>query len=176
MGYPATVDTGVVGPLIIGTDAAAIAGGVTATLTGPGTPMLFAFELQAPLAIHQVRWRMGATTTGHTNIAIYTAAGALVAGSDTGAIANIASTTQTQTYTNDVLLSSGQYYLAIACDNTTDTYEGLAGVANRASVSRYRAGTNVLSGGAMPATLGTISNAPGTAVGYAAIPTGSPIA
>jgi hypothetical protein len=149
--------------------------GVAATMAGPGTPYLFAFELQVATPIHQVRWHMGATATGHTNIALYTGAGALVAGSDTGAQSNSASTTSTFTYATDVLLSPGQYWLAIACDNTTDTYEGITGMNTRISTTRQRTGTNALAAGAMPLTLGTIVNNAGNTISVAAIPTGSVI-
>lgn len=172
MGYPATVDSGAIAPAIICSEANTLAGGVTATLT-INVPFLYAFEVTGQtLPVHQVRWRMGATTTGHSNMAIYTAAGTLVPFSDTGAILNVANTTQTQTYGTDVSLPPGQYFLAIASDNGTDTYGGITGAVARIGVSRHRIGTNLLSAGAMPATLGTISTSTNNPF-VALIPTGS---
>lgn len=172
MGYPSTVDSNAVAPMIIASEANTLAGGVAATLT-INVPFLYAFEVTGQtLQVHQVRWRMGATTTGHTNMAIYTAAGAIVAGSDTGAILNVANTTHTPAYTNDVSLPPGQYYLAIASDNGTDTYGGITGAVARIGVSRHRIGTNLLAAGAMPATLGAISTSTNNPF-VALIPAGS---
>lgn len=173
MSYASTVDAGVITPAIIATDAA-ISGGITTTCT-INVPFLYAFEVPQGQTwiIHQVRWHMGATTTGHTNMAIYTAAGNLVAGSDTGSIVNSANTTQTPAYGTDVLLGAGQYYMALASDNGTDTYAGHGTLANLSPISRYRIGTNLLSGGAMPATLGAIVNNPSSTPFMALIPTGS---
>src|SRR5947207_11028171 len=89
MGYPPTVDSGAIAPAIIASEANTLAGGVAATLT-INVPFLYAFEVTGQsLPVHQVRWRMGATAAGHSNMAIYTAAGAIVAGSDTGSIVNV---------------------------------------------------------------------------------------
>lgn len=162
----------VTAPMIISSEANTLAGGVLATLT-INVPFLYAFEVSGQsLLIHQVRWRMGATTTGHTNMAIYTAAGALVAGSDTGSILNVANSTQTQAYSTDVSLPPGQYFIAIASDNGTDTYGGITGAAARIAVSRHRIGTNLLATGAMPPTLGSISTSTNNPF-MALIPTGS---
>lgn len=172
MGYPATVDSNAVAPAIIASEANTLAGGVAATLT-INVPFLYAFEVTGQtLQVHQVRWRIGATATGHSNMAIYTASGALVAGSDTGSIANAANTTHTITYGTDVSLSQGQYFMAIASDNGTDTYGGITGSVARIGVSRHRIGTNLLAVGAMPATLGTISTSTNNPF-MALIPTGS---
>lgn len=173
MGYPSTVDSGAIAPAIICSEAMAVAGGVAATLT-INVPFLYAFEVPQGQSwtIHQVRWRMGATAAGHTNMAIYTAAGALVAGSDTGSIANSANTTHTIAYGADVSLASGQYFIALASDNGTDTYGGITGASARIGDTRHRIGTNTLSAGSMPSTLGTISTATNNPF-MGIIPTGS---
>lgn len=159
-------------PMIIASEANTLAGGVAATLT-INVPFLYAFEVSGQSQLfHQVRWRIGATATGHTNMAIYTAAGNLVAGSDTGSIVNVANTTHTPAYGTDVLLGPGQYWLAIASDNGTDTYGGITGAVARIGVSRHRIGTNLLAAGAMPATLGAITTSTNNPF-IALIPTGS---
>jgi hypothetical protein len=159
-------------PMIIASEGAADAGGVTSTIT-INVPFLYAFEVSGQsLLVHQVRWRMGATTTGHTNMAIYTAAGNLVAGSDTGAVLNVANTTHTPAYGTDVLLGPGQYWLALASDNGTDTYGGISGILARIGATRHRQGTNLLAAGAMPATLGAITTSTNNPF-MALLPTGS---
>lgn len=159
-------------PMIIPSEAAAVGGGVTSTIT-INVPFLYAFEVSGQsLLIHQVRWRMGATATGHTNMAIYTATGNLVAGSDTGSIANAANTTFTQAYGTDVSLAPGQYWMALASDNGTDTYGGISGLLARIGSTRHRQGTNLLAAGAMPSTLGAITTSTNNPF-MALIPTGS---
>jgi hypothetical protein len=159
-------------PMIIASEAVAAAGGVATTIT-INVPFLYAFEVSGQsLLVHQVRWRIGATATGHTNMAIYTAAGNLVAGSDTGSIVNTANTTFTQAYGTDVSLAPGQYWLALASDNGTDTYGGISGLLARIGATRHRQGTNLLSAGAMPSTLGAITTSTNDPF-MALIPTGS---
>lgn len=162
-------------PMIICSEAVDAAGGVACVLNAsPGSvPYLYAFEVSGnSLTIHQVRFRIGATATGSTNMAIYTAAGNLVSGSDTGALSNSQNTTVTQAYATDITLFPGAYWIAIACTNTTDTYGGITGITARIAGTRHRIGTNVLAAGAMPATLGTITTA-ANAPFVALIPTGS---
>lgn len=156
-----------VAPQFIGTEAAGLAGVLTITLNANGV-YLYLFELQAPVTITGIKWRMGATVTGHTSMGIYTAAGNLVAGSDSGAQLNVASNSQTFTYGTAVFLPAGSYFLALACDNATDTYEGLTAPTGGSIVSRHRLATNVLAAGALPATTGTILTA-GTKVPGAAL-------
>src|SRR5258707_8563363 len=167
MGYPSTVDTGQVQPQFIGTEPVGLAGALTILLTA-NQVYLYLFELSAQEIIAGVKWRMGATTTGHTNMGIYTYAGNLVAGSDTGAQLNVANTNQSFTYATAVTLGQGSYYIALACDNATDTYEGITAPTGGSQISRHRAATNALAAGALPATTGTILTAgtkgPGTAV------------
>ena len=159
-------------PMIITSEAAAAAGGVTSTIT-INVPFLYAFEVSGQgLLIHSARWRIGATATGHTHMAIYTAAGNLVAGSDTGSIVNTANTTFTQNYGSDIFLPPGQYWLALASDNGTDTYGGISGLLARIGATRHRQGTNLLAAGAMPSTLGAITTSTNNPF-MALIPTGS---
>ena len=99
---------------------------------------------------------------------IYTYAGNLVAGSDTGAQLNVANTNQSFTYATAVTLGQGSYYIALACDNATDTYEGITAPTGGSQISRHRAATNALAAGALPATTGTILTA-GTKVPGAAL-------
>lgn len=146
-------------PQFIGTEATGLAGALTILLTA-NTVYLYLFEVPPTgITIIGVKWRMGATATGTSNIGIYTYAGALVAGSDTGAQTNNANNSMSFTYGSAITLSSGSYFLALAPSNSTDTYEGITAPTGGSILSRYRAATNALSGGALPATTGTILTA-----------------
>lgn len=145
-------------PQFIGTEAVGVAGALTILLTA-NQVYLYLFEVPVPMTILGVKWRMGATTTGHTNMGIYTYAGNLVSGSDTGAQLNVANNSQSFTYASAIKLPIGSYYIALACDNATDTYEGITAPTGGSIISRHRAATNVLAAGALPATTGAILTA-----------------
>lgn len=142
----------------IGTEATGLAGVLTITLTA-NTVYLYLFEVLAPVTITGVKWRMGATTTGHTNIGVYTYAGNLVSGTDSGAQLNTANNSLSFTYASAVTLPVGSYFLALATDTATDTYEGITAPTGGSIISRHRAATNVLAAGALPATTGAIVTA-----------------
>ncbi|SRR6266702_3361618 len=163
------ISTPGVSPLIIAAEAASDISSLTVTVTA-NIVYLYAFEVQAPLSVASVRWGMGATATGTTNMGIYTAAGNLVPGSDTTAKTNVASSTNINTYGTAVYLAPGQYYLALACSNATDTYNGKS-LANAYSTSRHRRAANTVSVGALPSTTGAISTTT-IALGVAAVPVG----
>jgi hypothetical protein len=163
------ISTPGVNPLIIASEASSDINSVAVVLSA-SVVYLYAFEVQAPLSIASVRWGMGATVTGTTNMGIYTAAGNLVAGSDTTAKTNVASSTNVSTYGTPVYLPAGQYYLALACSNATDTYNGKT-LSIAFSTSRHRRGANALAAGALPSTLGAISTTTIT-LGVAAVPVG----
>lgn len=143
-------------PPIISNDAVVYGSVLTVTLTANAVN-LYAFSLPSFTTITGVRWRMGATTTGHTNMAVYTLAGNLVTGSDTGAQLNTASAANNFTYGTALGLAAGLYYLALACDNATDTYEGTSLGASQSELTTYRLAANALAAGVMPATTGAIS-------------------
>ena len=137
-------------PAIISDEVAALVG--ASTVLSANTVYLSAFELNAPTVVLGVRWVMVATVTGTTNIGIYTMAGNLVSGSDTGARTNVASSDNTFTYATPVLLSPGQYLMALAPSNSTDTY--LERAVTSTGACRERRATNALAAGALPATTG----------------------
>jgi hypothetical protein len=149
------ISTPVIAPLIICSEGATDVQSLVVTVS-IGIEYLYAFELQAPLFIASIRWDMGATVTGKTNAGIYTFAGNLVSGSDTGQIVNVASSTNTVTYSTAVYLPIGQYYIAVACTNSTDTYVGKT-LTNAYSTSRHRRAANSVSGTALNNTTGAIS-------------------
>ena len=150
MGSPSTVDNGGVAPTLLGSDGPSAAAASMTIITN--TVYLYAIEVLVPVSITVMRWRMFATATGHSNLGIYTFAGNLVAGSDTGAIANSASSINSTTLGTAVALSPGQYFLALACDNSTDTYAGVSS----GGTHKHRNATNALATGALPLTTGTI--------------------
>src|SRR5258708_2705457 len=123
MGYPTTVDTGQVQPQIIDNEVASYT--LNTSALSANTVYLWAFELLTNVTITGMRFRNGTTATGATNLGIYTAAGNLIAGSDTGAQTDAVSTTKTATYGSPVVLGPGQYFLALACNNATDTFNAL---------------------------------------------------
>jgi len=163
MGSPATVDSGGVTPAIIANDVTGlIAPNANKTFTANGV-FLYAFEVYASTVILGGSWYSGATATGNTNMGIYTVAGNLVSGSDSGAIANAASQIVSFTYTTPVTLSPGAYLMACSSSNGTDTYLGIGAPATDKNW-RGRRTTNAMSAGALPLTTGTIlSNANGFA-------------
>ncbi len=146
-------------PQFIGTEPVGLAGALTILLTA-NQVYLYLYEVPPTgMTILGTKWRMGATTTGHTSMGIYTYAGAIVSGSDTGAQLNVANTNQSFTYGSAITLPPGSYYIALACDNATDTYEGITAPTGGSQLSRHRAATNALAAGALPATTGTILTA-----------------
>jgi len=156
MGYPSSVDNGLVTPQYLGVDMAAMNGAQNQTVA-QNTVFLYEVEIQAPVAVTGFRYRAANAATGHVNGAIYTATGTLVPGSDTGQIANSSTTTNVVfTYANPVYLSPGIYFLAFASDSTTDTFIALTSQTGGQVLSRARTATNTLAAGAMPATTGTI--------------------
>jgi hypothetical protein len=156
MGYPSTVDAGGVPPSIISNDTSAYVGAVTKTET-INTVNLWAFEIYATTVILGGSWYMGATVGGTSNMGIYTIGGAIVPGSDSGAITNLVSQLNSFTYATPVVLSPGQYLMGIASSNGTDTYLG-TGAAVVTKNLRARRATNVLAAGALPLTTGTLVN------------------
>ncbi len=155
-------------PQFIGTDSIGLAGALTILLTA-NQVYLYLFEVPPTgMTILGTKWRMGATIGGTTNMGIYTYAGNLVAGSDTGAQTNTANSNMTFTYATAVFLPGGSYYIALAPSNATDTYEGITAPAGGPILSRSRAATNVLAAGALPATTGAITTS-GTKVPGAAL-------
>ena len=156
MGYPSTVDSGGVVPEYLGPDVAAMNGAQNQTIS-QNTVFLYEVELQAPCIVTGFRYRAGNAATGHVNGAIYTAAGNIVAGSDTGQIANTSTTTNVSfTYPNPISLSPGVYFVAFASDSTTDTFIALSSQTGGQLLSRARQATNALAAGAMPLTTGTL--------------------
>jgi hypothetical protein len=130
---------------------------------------LWAFELQSTTVIVGMRWRNAATAAGSTNMGIYTVAGNLVAGSDTGAVADVLNAVVSFTYATPVVLGPGQYFLAIAC-NAADTFQGVSPLG--ANASRAKRATNNLAAGALPATTGVIISNPAIIPGMAALVSG----
>lgn len=141
------ISTPIIAPLIIASEAATEVQALTVTLA-TGVEYLYAFKIDTPVSVTAIRWDMGATATGKTNAGIYTFAGALVAGSDSGQVVNSASATNTFSYGTPVYLPPGQYFMAIACTNNTDTYAGKI-LTNAYSTSNHRRATNSVSGTAL---------------------------
>ncbi len=154
-------------PLIIGSEVATLTGSSNAA--SANTVYLWAFELQVEVIITGFRWRNTATGGGATNCGIYTFAGNLVAGSDTGATNDGINTTTTATYATPLQLQPGQYFLALAC-GATDTFQSVSPtITNNARAKRA---TNALAAGALPLTTGTIVASSAFVPGFAALVSG----
>lgn len=146
-------------PPIISNDAVAFSG-TSSTAAVATTVYVYPFELHSAVTIVSARWRNGtANTPGHTSMAIYDSTGKLVTGSDTGAQSNVANTETTFNYGAAFTLAPGLYYMALACDNSTDQYLSNPLSAANVPITKSRKAANALSGGAMPSTLGALSGA-----------------
>jgi hypothetical protein len=145
-----------VSPLIIADEAIAIAGLAT-TVYNTNAVYLYAFELYTTTIFTGGKWRCGATTTGTSDIGIYTFAGVLLA--DTGAVTNVASTNMSANFApGQVSLPPGQYFAAFSVSNSTDTIVGVT-LGNPAIMTRCRQATNTATP-PLPANTGGYSNVP----------------
>src|SRR5579859_288260 len=149
-----------IAPQYLGVDVAALNGGQNQTL-GAGTVYLYEVEIPVAVTITGFKYRAGNAATGYVNGAIYTAAGNIVAGSDTGAITNQSVTTNVSfSYVTPFTLSPGVYFLAFGVDLNTDTFIALVSQTGGQIMSRVRVATNtVVTPGAtqtMPTTTGAL--------------------
>lgn len=142
-------------PAIISDDGGVLTAQITTTLAANAV-YLRAFTIYATTTIVAAGYRMGATTTGKTNLGIYTLAGNLVSGSDTGQVTNVASSDNKFTYGSAIVLAQGQYFLALSPSNGSDTYMARVATVGTTNGS-YRIAANTLSAGALPATTGALS-------------------
>src|SRR5260221_2356097 len=126
-------------PQFVGTEPVGVAGALTILLTA-NQVYLYLFEVPPTgMTILGTKWRMGATTTGHTSMGIYTYAGNLVAGSDTGAQLNVANNSQSFTYGTAVFFPASSHYISLGCGHATDTYESITASSGRAPLLWPRA-------------------------------------
>jgi hypothetical protein len=126
MGYPASVDNGLILPeaLYDGEVAAGVSTAPVAT-----TAYLVAVKLTAPATLTGIRVRFGVGGTGHYDVGIYDATGANGAPNNLLAhAAAVASSLITSTATltpaligGNLVLSPGNYWLAVWCENAADT-------------------------------------------------------
>lgn len=143
---------------IISNDAVSLNAVLTVTL-GANIVYLYAFEIFAPTTFTGAKWRMGATTTGTTDVGIYDVNGNLQ--THTGAITNTASTNMSQAFSGgNITLAPGLYFMALCPSNATDTYLGVASTTSKTTTSRDRQATNSGTAGVLPATTGGYSDTP----------------
>ncbi len=148
-------------PLIIATEVPALAGLATTTLSAL-TVYLYAFELAVATTFSGAKWRTGTTSApGSFDLGIYSFAGSLLA--NVGGVVGAATTSFSQAFSGgNVMLQPGQYFMAFASENATDTLVGInAPVAGGTIESRYRFATNTSTNAhptVLPATTGTILN------------------
>lgn len=114
MGYPASVDTGQVAPFYLMPDGALSAGAGGAIVAG--SAYAYGITLSASITVTQMRTVFSGAPTGNCDMGIYDATGANAGPGNllghTGAIVT-ATGMFTQALTANLLLSPGQYWLAI---------------------------------------------------------------
>ena len=151
MPYPNTVDAGGIPPAIISSDATAVSA-ASGVLAG-NVVYLYAFEITASIVISSMKFRVTATATGTTDAGIYDSNGNLL--THTGAVTNTANTTMTNALSGgNFSLAPGQYFSALCCSNSTDTYQRVSPGNSYSPMSRMRQATNAGSVGVLPATTG----------------------
>jgi hypothetical protein len=147
-----------VAPWIISDEVAALAGVLT-TLLAANVVYMYAFETLAPITITGAKWRMGATTTGTTDIGVYDSNGNLLG--HTGATTNTASTNMSASLNGgNITLAPGQYFMALCPSNSTDTYLAIGSVAAATTPTRHRQATNTGTAGVLPGTTGGYADTP----------------
>ncbi len=152
-------------PLIVANEIIALTGVATTAVTG-NQVYLYAFEVYSPTTFSGAKWRVGATSTGTTDIGIYSFDGNTLF-AHTGAITNVASTNMSNAFTGgNVTLPAGQYFMAVTVSNSTDTLVTLP-ASNAGIMSRVRQSTNNATAGVLPSTTGGYSDVPARVVACA---------
>ena len=171
MGYPSTVDTGQIQPFVIdmglGADGASASGVLAAN-----TVYMFPFELYANVTVTGMRWRMFATVTGTTDIGIYDVNKNLLA--HTGVQTNVVSAVNSANFASPLVLSPGQYYMALCPSNSTDTYGRVGTLGPSFSIARNYTGATAGTAGVLPATEGALSTSASMPVMEAIVSGGAP--
>lgn len=142
-----------VAPWIACSDGLAYAG-ASGTMTGNNV-YLMAFEVYGAATVTSLGYRMGVTVTGTTDCGIYDVNGNQLA--HTGAITNVASTTQKNALGTPLVLTPGLYLMGLTASNSTDTYIRISSTAG-ASLSRERQAVNTAAAGVLPNTTGGMSS------------------
>ncbi len=159
MGYPSSVDTGQVQPLALYDGE--LASQATATALVANTAYLVGVVLPVPAVLTGIRVRCTAGGTGHYDVGIYDATG--TNGAPNNLLAHAAATatslvTASSVYLTPALiggnlaLAAGRYWLALWCDNATDTWNKVA--SSNANVTIVQSGTNA---GPLPALASSLS-------------------
>jgi hypothetical protein len=155
MPYPSTVDANLVQEWMLGSDALEMGAGGTTGVAVANTVYVIAVTVRGTTTISNMRTHVGSTATGHTDMGLYDVNGNQLA--HTGAVVNVASTPNTNALIGgNYTLSPGNYYLAMCCDNSTDTYSRMNTLGVPGALSTTRFATNTGTAGVLPATLGTI--------------------
>ena len=86
------------------------------------------FSIPWPYLVNRVFWMSGSTiTTSNADFGIYTSTGKRIWNLGSTALSG-ASAIEYSTVASPFLLSPGTYYMAYACDNTTNRFSGIAGI------------------------------------------------
>ena len=145
---PAFVTVHTYGPLSIGLEiGGSLVGTASATYPAASTAIFVPFSLPAPLTAAQLFTYNGATASGNIDVGLYAADGTRLVSS--GSTAQAGTNTLQAFDITDTELGPGNYYLAIALDNTTGT------LFRTVPAARYLAGVGCFqqaSAFALPAT------------------------
>jgi len=140
---------------ILGSDALETGAGGATGVAAANQVYLVAVTVRGTTTISAMRTHVGSTATGHTDMGIYDVNGNLL--THTGAVLNVASAANTNALSGgNYTLSPGNYYIAMCCDNSTDTYSRMNTLGVPGALGNIRFATNTATAGVLPATLGTI--------------------
>ncbi len=140
---------------MLGSDALETGAGGTTGAAVANQVYLIAVVVRGTTTITNMRTHVGSTATGHTDMGIYDINGNLLA--HTGAVANVASSANTNPLSGgNYLLTPGNYYIAMCCDNSTDTYSRQNSLVVPGALSNIRQATNAATAGVLPSALGAI--------------------
>lgn len=154
MGYPTTVDTGLVTPFTLEEPDTTV---LTSTATTAGRAFFTAVVLYAPVTVTQMRVIFSGSPTGSVDMGIYDATGTNGVPNNllghTGA--NTAATgVFTKSLTANLSLSPGQYWLAFL-DTVADSVGVRTGLAANIGVNMQTSATNLT---VLGSTAGTSAN------------------
>lgn len=107
-----------IGDILMAENPAGIAGGAW---PAANRAIFVPFALSSPYLVRKVWWANGATVAGNVDVGVLTPGGALLLNAGTTAMAGV-TTIQSVTLGTPVLLSPGQYYMAMEASSTSTSF------------------------------------------------------
>lgn len=129
-------DVEIINPLseqAVGSRTSRSAFGSVASLTWSANLAVFVpFGISRPFLVREVWWANGSAAGNNIDVALYSTAGTRLASLGTTAQGTASSVVTSSTWT-DYTLAPGDYYMAFACNGTTNDVSGWAATANIAA-------------------------------------------